>query len=108
MRSCCWRRIASYLGLTPREFSSGSHRHLGRISKRGDTDLRTLLIHGARSTLCHARRAKDHDRLPAWALAVDARGGPNKALVALANKLARITWALWKHEQSYSPRPKAA
>jgi transposase len=102
------RHFASYLGLTPREFSSGSHRHLGRISKRGDTYLRTLLIHGARSTLCHARRAKDHDRLRAWALAIHARGGHNKAVVALANKLARIAWALWKHEESYSPRPKAA
>jgi transposase len=102
------RHFASYLGITPKEFSSGSRRRLGRISKRGDTYLRTLFIHGARSVLCHARKAKEHDRLRAWALALEARSGRNKATVALANKMARIVWAIWKHERSYEARPAAA
>jgi len=102
------RHFASYLGLTPKEHSSGSHRRLGRISKRGDTYLRTLLIHGARSVLCHARNAKSHDQLRAWALALDRRSGHNKAVVALANKLARIAWSVWKHDRPYTARPQAA
>jgi len=100
------RHFSSYLGLTPKEFSTGSRRRLGRISKRGDVYLRTLLIHGARSTLGHARRAKTHDRLRAWAL--HARGGHNKAVVALANKTARMAWALWRNGRTYDPRPTAA
>jgi transposase len=102
------RHFASYLGLTPREFSSGTRRRLGRISKRGDTYLRTLLIHGARSVLMHARRSKTHDPLRAWALAVYERGGHNKAVVALANKLARITWSLWRKQRSYTTQPTLA
>ena len=102
------RHFASYLGLTPKEFSSGSHRRLGRISKRGDIYLRTLLIHGARSVLFHARRARTHDRLRTWALALYARANHNKAVVALANKLARIVWSTWKHGRDYDARPKAA
>jgi transposase len=88
------RHFASYLGLTPREFSSGMKRRLGRISKRGDAYIRMLLIHGARSILCHAKRAKQHDRLRAWALALEKRTKHNTAAVALANKLARIAWAV--------------
>jgi len=95
------RHLASYLGLTPREFSSGMKRRLGRISKRGDAYLRMLLIHGARSVLCHAKKAKQHDRLPTWALALEKRVRHNKAAVALANKLARIAWAVWKHDKDY-------
>jgi transposase len=102
------RHFASYLGLTPKEFSSGSRRRLGRISKRGDIYLRTLLIHGARSVLFHARRASTHDRLRTWALALYTRGTRNKAVVALANKLARIVWSAWKHERTYEARPQAA
>jgi transposase len=60
------RHFASYLGLTPREYSSGLKRNLGRISKRGDGYLRTLLIHGARSVLVHARKHQP-DRLREWA-----------------------------------------
>jgi transposase len=98
------RRFASYLGLTPREYSSGLRRRLGRISKRGDAYLRMLLIHGARSVLCHAKRAKagkQHDRLRNWALALEKRTRHNTAAVALANKLARIAWAVWKHDRDY-------
>ncbi len=101
------RRYASFLGLTPREHSSGATRHLGRISKRGDRYIRMLLTHGARSVLraaTVARRAgRDLDRLRAWALAVQERTNHNKATCALANKLARIAWAVWvKHEKYQS------
>ena len=102
------RHFASYLGLTPREYSSGMKRRLGRISKRGDAYLRMLLIHGARSVLCHAKNAKEHDRLRTWALGLERRVGHNKAAVALANKLARIAWAVWKHDRAFASLPQAA
>lgn len=95
------RHFASYLGLTPREYSSGLRRRLGRISKRGDAYIRMLLVHGARSVLCHAKKAKQHDRLRTWALALEKRSRHNKAAVALANKLARMAWAVWKHDNDY-------
>jgi transposase len=101
------RHFASYLGLTPRERSTGLRRHLGAISKRGDVYLRMLLIHGARSVLCHAKTktAPAPDRLRAWALQVERLRGHNKAAVALANKLARIVWAVWRHGQDYIATP---
>jgi len=89
------RHFASYLGLTPREHSSGLRRRLGAISKRGDTYLRMLLIHGARAVLCHAKKAITPARLQRWALHLERLRGHNKAAVALANKLARIAWAVW-------------
>jgi len=98
------RRYASFFGLTPREYSSGEHRYLGRISKRGNRYIRTLLTHGARSVLRAAtvsrRIGRKLDRLRTWALEVQARTNHNKATCALANKLARIAWAVWvKHER---------
>jgi transposase len=102
------RRFASYLGLTPRERSSGMKQRFGRISKRGDSYLRLLLIHCARSVLGHARRAKTHDRLRSWALSVQKRTKPNKAAVALANKLARIVWAVWSRDGVYESTPATA
>jgi len=89
------RHFASYLGLTPREHSSGLRRRLGAISKRGDPYLRMLLIHGARAVLCHAKKAAGPRRLQHWALQLERLRGHNKAAVALANKLARIAWAVW-------------
>jgi len=102
------RHLASYLGLTPREFSSGLRRRLGRISKRGDAYIRMLLIHGARSVLCHAKKAQQHDRLRTWALALEKRTRHNTAAVALANKLARIAWAVWKYDKDYASRVEQA
>lgn len=105
------RHFASYLGLTPRERSSGGTRRLGGISKKGDRYLRMLFIHGARSVLCHAKRARTHDRLRAWALALQSRSRHNKAAVALANKVARIVWAILKNGRAYdstSSLPAAA
>jgi transposase len=101
------RHFASYLGLTPRESSSGLQRRLGAISKRGDSYLRMLLIHGARATLWHAARASSPGRLQVWALEVQRLRGHNKAAVALANKLARIVWAVWKKGLDFCPdRPQ--
>ena len=101
------RRYASFFGLTPREYSSGQHRYLGRISKRGDRYIRMLLTHGARSVLRAAtaaqRQGRKLDRLRTWALQVQERTNHNKATCALANKLARIAWAVWvKHEKFQS------
>jgi transposase len=100
------RHLASYLGLTPREYSSGLRRRLGRISKKGDPYLRMLLIHGARAILWHSKRMKQPDRLRAWALRLERTAGHNKAAVALANKLARIAWAVWKKDRDFEPMPE--
>ena len=102
------RHFASYLGLTPRENSTGMSRRLGRITKRGDVYLRMLLIHGARAVLWAAKSKKDPDRLRAWALNIERLRGHNKAAVALANKMARIAWAVWKKEQNFEEVPIAA
>lgn len=111
------RHLASWLGLTPRESSSGSRRRLGRISKQGDPYLRMLLIHGARSALFAAEQRRKAgqagqalSRLQTWALERADAGHRNRAAVALANKLARILWAVWKHERRFEGNylPQAA
>jgi len=94
------RHLASYLGLTPREYSSGLRRRLGGISKRGDGYLRTLLIHGARSVLLRARTHQP-DRLREWAHQIAKTHVHNKAAVAVANKMARVVWAVWTHAKPY-------
>ena len=99
------RHFASSLGLTPRESSSGNVRRLGRITKRGDPYLRTLLLHGARSVLHHAKRSPTPDRLRAWALEREQARGHNKAAVAVANKLARIVWATAVRDADYCGQP---
>jgi transposase len=99
------RHFASYLGLTPRETSSGLQRRLGAISKRGDSYLRQLLIHGARAVLYHAKQKNSRDRLRAWALKIEGLRGHNKAGCALANKIARIAWAVWKKNSEYQNYP---
>lgn len=99
------RHLASWLGLTPRERSSGTKRRLGRISKQGDVYLRMLLIHGARSTLLVAqqrqRAGQPISGLQAWALKRAALVHANKAAVALANKLARVIWAVWTRQTRF-------
>lgn len=102
------RHFSSYLGLTPRESSSGNIRRLGRISKRGDVYLRMLLTHGARSVLFGAKRCKDVDRLRQWALTVEKRCGHSRATIALANKIARIAWAVWKRDVRFESLPLTA
>ena len=100
------RAFAGWLGITPREYSSGNTRRLGSISKKGDRYLRTLLIHGARSALLAAARARASDkpltRLQHWALDTQQRIGHNKAAVALANKMARIIWAVWTQQKTFN------
>ena len=91
-------------GLTPREHSSGGRRSLGRISKRGDAYLRMLLIHGARAVLWAAKSKSDPDRFRTWALDVQERRGHNKAATAVANKIARIVWAVWKFGKRFESR----
>jgi transposase len=104
------RQFASWLGLTPREASSGMRHWRGGISKRGDVHLRCVLTHGARSVLFNAqRRARSHaDRLTPiqrWVVDLAARRGYNKAVSALANKLARIIWAVWRHDVDFAADP---
>jgi transposase len=98
------RHFAAYLGLTPREHSSGLSRRIGRISKRGNRYLRMLLIHGARSVLRAAKLTEHPDGLRTWALRVASRSGYNTAAVALANKLARIAWRRWRDGQAFEVR----
>jgi len=102
------RHFASYLGLCPRESSSGNIRRLGRISKRGDTYLRMLLIHGARSSLLAAKRRVQKRPLDRWVLDLEQRRGHNRAAVALANKMARFAWTVWKEDRDYRVERRAA
>lgn len=93
------RDFAANLGLTPHEHSSGGKQRLFGISKRGDRYLRTLLIHGARSALRWAADKPDHSLR--WALKLKEAKGFNVAAVALANKLARVAWAMLAHGRHY-------
>ena len=100
------RHFASWFGLTPKESSSGMTRRLGRISKRGDRYLRMLLTHGARSVLRAAtvarQRGRPLDALRTWALNVQGRTHHNRAAsCALANKMARICYAVLRDGQDY-------
>ena len=95
------RQMAASLGLTPRQCSSGGKDRLLGISKRGDSHLRTLLIHGARAVI---RTAKDKDdRLSQWVTSLAARSHTNVAAAALANKTARIAWAMLSNGTDYQP-----
>ena len=94
------RALSAYLGLTPRQHSSGGKTVMLGISKHGDRYLRTLLIHGARSLLYRNRRGAQR---AAWVARLCARRGPNVAAVALANHHARVLWALLSRGSSYRP-----
>jgi transposase len=95
----CGRDLAAWAGLVPRQHSSGGKQRLGHITKGGDTYLRTLLIHGARSAL--KASAKKTDSRSRWAQALAARRNRNIATVALANKNARIAWAVLCKGEAY-------
>jgi transposase len=86
------RQFAAWLGLVPGQHSTGGRARLGRITKRGDAYLRNLLVQGARSVLHTA--ASHGDRVSRWALQLQGRCGYYQTLVAIANKNARIAWAL--------------
>lgn len=94
------RGYAAYLGLVPRQYSSGSTTLLGGITKNGNRELRTLLVHSARTLVRYVD--KRDDGLSRWVKGIIARRGKNKAIVALANKLARICWAVLRYKQSYN------
>ncbi len=96
------RDLAAWLGLVPRQHSTGGKPRLLGISKRGNRYLRTLLIHGARAALRGA--AQRDDRVSRWALALERRRGRNVAIVALANKMARMVWAVLAYQQDYRPQ----
>jgi transposase len=89
------REVASFLGLVPRQSGTGGRIRLGSISKRGDPYLRTLLIHGARSVMYHAKVPTP------WQTGIQARRPANVAAVALANKMARTAWAILAHGRAY-------
>jgi len=97
------RQFSAWLGLTPRQHSSGGRTRLGRISLRGNVYLRTLLIQGARSTLQQAINAEPSraSRLQRWILALYERKGYYKTLIAIANKHARILWAILAKGEHY-------
>jgi len=92
------RQVAASLGLVPRQHSTGGRAVLLGISKRGDSYLRTLLIHGARAVLRHVPGKTDP--LSVWLQQLARRVGMNKAAVALANKNARRLWAIWRAESA--------
>jgi transposase len=94
------RQLAAWLGLVPRQHSSGEKQNLLGISKRGDTYLRTLLIHGARAVIRHAENKAEPD---SWLRKLMARRNKNVAAVALANKNTRIIWALLAKDIIFRP-----
>ena len=103
------RSFAAYLGLVPKQFSSGGKNKLLGISKRGHAELRTLLVHGARSicrVIVHCGMKPFGGSVESWFLSLMERRGKNRAIVALAGKLARIAWKILtgkEHFQRYQP-----
>lgn len=99
------RQLAAYLGLVPRQHSSGGKTCMLGISKRGDTYLRSLLVHGARSVMSWVRRRQQAGLTDAspWLAQLLAQGHANRAAVALANKTARIVWAMAVTGSAYRP-----
>ena len=95
------RHLAVWLGLVPRQFSSGGHARLGGLSKRGNRYLRTLLIQGARAVV--QRAAHKTDTRARWLWALKCRKGTTVAAVAVASKNARVIWALLAHDEVYRP-----
>ena len=94
------RQFAAWLGLVPRQYSTGGKTRLGRITKRGDAYLRTLLMLGARAVLQSAGRQAD--RLSRWAIALRARRGYHRAVIAVAAKNARVIWALLAKNRDFA------
>jgi transposase len=94
------RQFAAWVGLVPRQHSTGGKARLLGISKRGNGYLRTLLVHGARATLRWI--GVKTDQRSKWVRALIERRGKNKTAVALANKNARIAWVLLSGEQTYA------
>lgn len=96
----CGRQFAAWLGLTPGQYSSGGKARLGRITKAGDAYLRGLLVMGARAVLAAAKGKAD--TISRWAVALEARRGYWKAVVAIAAKNARMAWAVLKRGEHFT------
>ena len=96
------RHASAALGMVPRQHSTGGKDVLLGITKRGDSYVRSLVIHGARSVVSHA--GGKTDPLSQWINRLVATRGFNKAVVALANKLVRIAWVIVARGESYSPQ----
>ena len=97
----CGAQFGAWLGIVPRQHSSGGKTQLGRITRRGDSYLRSLLVQGAKSAVFTAH--KRNDAISRWAFALRERSGWQKAAVALANKNARILWAVMTRGDRYDP-----
>ena len=100
------RQLAAWLGLVPRQYSSGGKARLGRISKRGDGYLRGLLVHGARADLRWSRHRKE--RRSVWQESLLARRPTNVVLVAMANKTARVVWAMLSRGEAFRAEARSA
>lgn len=100
------RDVAAWLGLTPREHSTGGKQRLGGISKRGNRYIRMLLVHCARSGL--ETLSKRTDRLGKWLQRILATKDRRVVIVALAARLARVAWALLSSGQRFSPQGQPA
>ena len=99
------REFAAWLGLLPDQHSTGDKARLGAISKRGNSYLRKILIHGARAVVLRSKR--DRIAMGAWMTSLETRAPRNVLIVATANKLARIAWAVLSTGQDYRAVPEA-
>jgi transposase len=95
----CGRQFCAWLGLVPGQYSSGGKQRLGRITKAGDSYLRTLLVLGARAALATAKHKTDP--VSRWAISVQERRGYWKAIVAIAAKNARMCWAMLQRGEAF-------
>lgn len=96
------RQLSAWIGLTPLQHASGEKSRMGKMTKRGNRSLRRMLIHGARSIINWV--AKKDDKLSLWIKALQKRMNPGKVIVAVANKLARISWAVMNRQVDYAAR----
>ena len=101
------RDFASSLGLTPKQHSTGGKERLLRISKRGDPYLRTLLVHGSRAVVAAVKRNHKGDELSQCVEQLSSRKHANVVAIALANKTARIAWAIVRADADYEPAASA-
>jgi len=95
------RQFAAWLGIVPRQYTTGGKAKLPGISERGNVYLRKILIHGARAAVLSIKR--DLAPIGAWLDALDARAPKNVVVVAMANRLARIAWAVLSSGENYRP-----
>jgi transposase len=100
------RDMAAWLGLVPKQYTTGGKPKLGSISKRGNKQLRALLIQGANALQIHMKR--EQSAIGEWLRSLEARSHRHVAIVALANKIARICWKVLTTGETYRPFPAAA